>query len=513
MAPDTVTGGMEKMDDAKTQALLKTDRYMFLLLLAHVPVVGLLVPLGFGTMTFALIGALAVAALATIGYGLVRGSRAFSIVVGVCLMLFSAVMIQAQMGRIEMHFHIFAALAFTLIYKDWLPILAAAAAIALHHFLFTFLQNAGLSLGDMPIAIFNHGGNWGVTGIHAAFVIFEAAVLILIAAQQSRSQRAANSIIAAIHQFEQNKDLRVQIETDLDDEAVKSFNQMISGFGRLMAQLKQVVGAIAGSASSLATASEDTHRLIQGQSEQSTQSATAVHEMSATAQQIAQNAVEAARAAEEATVEASGGRDSVKDAMAATNAQNEILDSTASALNRLADVVQTIGETTSAIKGISQQTNLLALNAAIEAARAGEAGRGFSVVADEVRNLSVKTQASTEEIQKMIETLEAGTNEVVASMKQGQERSVKATQAVTASGEAIEQILGSIEKLQEMNDQIATAAEEQSAVSEEINQSMNIMSSQGESLAERAAEGSQTSVSVNRNLDELRTMIDAYKTS
>ncbi|WP_404365081.1 methyl-accepting chemotaxis protein [Marinobacter sp.] len=491
----------------------KTDRYMLFLLLAHVPVVGFLVPWGYGTLTFALVTSICLAAISSVGFALLKGTRAFSSLVAMALMLFSVIMIQTQMGRIEMHFHIFAALAFLLVYKDWLPVVVAALTIAVHHFLFTALQLNEATLGGLPIMIFSYGCSWSIAWLHAAFVIFEAAVLVAIAVQQNTAQQAADGIIEAIERFERENDLSVQIDTARDNHTVQSFNRMLSGFGGVVSQLKQAIGSIAGSSDNLASINEQTSRVVQSQTDHSAQAATAIHEMSATAHEIARNAGEAARAAEEATAEAATGRASVTSAVDAFQVQNSVLSSTAEALNRLVAVVKNIGETTSAIQGISQQTNLLALNAAIEAARAGEAGRGFSVVADEVRSLSVKTQTSAEQIQAMIETLRNGTDEVVRSMGLGQERAEETASHVNASGEAIGRILEAIAKVQAMNDQIATAAEQQSSVSEEINQSMSTISAQSESLAEKAADGSEASVALNGTLADLRRTVEVYRTA
>ena len=390
--------------------------------------------------------------------------------------------------------------------------LVAAATIAVHHFLFNWLQSEGAALGDMAIVIFSHGPSWSVAMLHASFVVFETVVLVMVAVQQARAQRGADQIIEAISTFQSDNDLSVTVSQTTGDPAAVSFNQMMAGFGRLVGELKSSISDIAQSSDKLTVVSDQTLTTVQNQTAQSAQAATATHEMSATAHEIAGSAASAAQAAEEATVEAKAGKQAVDRAITATSAQNEVLASTAESLERLTRHVGSISEAASVIHGISEQTNLLALNAAIEAARAGEAGRGFAVVADEVRSLSSKTQASAERIQDMISALEQGTDEVVQSMKAGQERAAATAEHVTASGEAIERILLAIQRVQEMNDQIAAAAEQQSATSEHINESMSAISSQNESISEKAADGREISDLLNRTLLNLRQTVALYKT-
>ena len=176
----------------------RTDRQMLLILLAHIPVVGLLVPMGYGTTTFALIASLLVGGLATAGFFTMRGTRALSSLFAICLMLFSAIMIQAQLGRIEMHFHIFAALALVIIYRDWLPVVVAAGTIAVHHLALTGLQLSGASFGNMALMIFNYDCSWSIAFLHAAFVVFEAAILVFFAIRMGAEQRQSIQIIEII---------------------------------------------------------------------------------------------------------------------------------------------------------------------------------------------------------------------------------------------------------------------------------------------------------------------------
>ena len=199
--------------------------------------------------------------------------------------------------------------------------------------------------------------------------------------------------------------------------------------------------------------------------------ATAVHEMTATAQDVARNATQAAEAASHADRAANQGRHIVQDTGAT-------ITELAGEIGRAVDVVQTLARDSEnidailvTIRSIAEQTNLLALNAAIEAARAGEQGRGFAVVADEVRNLAQKTQQATGEIQQMIQQLQNGTRDVVQVME-SQSRTQRSVEQADAAAEALQAITQAVSLINDMNNQIASAAEEQSAVAEDINRNV-----------------------------------------
>src|SRR5690554_3935176 len=202
-----MTGSFQQ-DDFAIQQTLATDRLMLFIILAHVPVVALLVPWGYGTYSFAVLASLLVGALALAGYFMLRGTRACSALFATCLMLFSAVMIQAQMGRIEMHFHIFSALALVIIYRDWVPVVVAAGVIAVHHLLLTGLQLAEAQVGGMPLMIFNYGCSWGIAFLHAAFVVFEASILMFFALKMGAERRQSLRMIEIVRAFDVDKDLR-----------------------------------------------------------------------------------------------------------------------------------------------------------------------------------------------------------------------------------------------------------------------------------------------------------------
>ncbi|WP_397427949.1 methyl-accepting chemotaxis protein [Pseudomonas chaetocerotis] len=200
--------------------------------------------------------------------------------------------------------------------------------------------------------------------------------------------------------------------------------------------------------------------------------ATAVHEMGLTVQEIARNASNAAQSSHSARDEAQSARQEVGQSIAHIERMSADIGSAAGAVAELAEQVASIDQVLAVIRGISEQTNLLALNAAIEAARAGEMGRGFAVVADEVRTLASRTQASTDEIQQMIQRLKQGAETAVSSMHAGQAATGTGVEASQRTGQSLGAITEQVERISDMNTQVAAATEEQSSVTEEINRNV-----------------------------------------
>ena len=216
----------------------------------------------------------------------------------------------------------------------------------------------------------------------------------------------------------------------------------------------------------------DMARGTDDQFQRTDQVATAMHEMSATAQEVARHAAQAARAADDADHSAQAGGQ-VMQATIETIAQvNREIASTAAVIRHLESDSTRIGKVLEVIRGIAEQTNLLALNAAIEAARAGEAGRGFAVVADEVRSLAQRTAASIAEINQIIEAVQSGALDAVKAIESGQQRSEEGAEQVQHAGQMLQRITTAVEAIRDMNRQIATAAEEQTSVAEDISRNL-----------------------------------------
>ena len=286
------------------------------------------------------------------------------------------------------------------------------------------------------------------------------------------------------------------IYTDSTDEV----GAMALAMKMQASELRAVVGrisdsslALKSSAEVLANTIEETNVRVHEQQSQTDQVATAMHEMSATVQEVARNAAYAAEGTREAQQSADEGRSVVNETIQSIRDVAGGVEQAAGVINNLNSDAATISTVVDVIRGIAEQTNLLALNAAIEAARAGEQGRGFAVVADEVRTLAQRTQKSTQEIQDMVERLQEGASEAVTAMRQGTEKTEASVQRATAAGKALEDIIAVIKNISDMNTQIATAAEEQSAVAEEINGNVVAINELGQSTADATYQNGEIS--------------------
>ncbi len=284
------------------------------------------------------------------------------------------------------------------------------------------------------------------------------------------------------------------------------YTQARKGFSKLVNEIMGNASQLAAAAEELSAITEHTRTGVSKQNAETEQVAAAMNEMSASVQEVARHASHAAEAAQEADQEANKGNAVVRGTIDSINALAEEVGRTAGAITNLKDDSVNIGAVLDVIRDIAEQTNLLALNAAIEAARAGEQGRGFAVVADEVRTLASRTQQSTQEIQEMIERLQASANDAVTAMEKGSQRASDSVSEAARAGDSLATITRAVNNIMDMNTQIASAATEQSTATEEINHSVvNISEISVETAhgAEQTAEASEELAHLALQLQEL----------
>lgn len=367
--------------------------------------------------------------------------------------------------------------------------------------------------GDDAVALAQHKYEnarfWVVVLLVVAFALTVVLALLL-------TRSIVTPLLSAVSLAEKvaSGDLTERIAPQGNDEVTR----LQAALAQMQENLRSTLSRISGSATQLASAAEELNavteegsRGLQRQNDEIEQAATAVNQMTAAVEEVASNAVSTSTASQQSTGAAVDGQQRVTQTVVAIEQMNQDVEATSDQLRGLAERTQEIGKVLDVIRAIAEQTNLLALNAAIEAARAGEAGRGFAVVADEVRALAHRTQESTREIETMVSGIQQGSGQAVASMHTSSERARQTLEAARSAGAALEEITRGIGEISERNLVIASAAEEQAQVAREVDR--NLVNIRDLSL-QSAAGANQTSAAsheLSRLAVELNEMVGHFK--
>ncbi|HAC33323.1 MAG TPA: methyl-accepting chemotaxis protein [Gammaproteobacteria bacterium] len=309
-------------------------------------------------------------------------------------------------------------------------------------------------------------------------------------------------------------DLTQTLSSKGDDE----ISEMVRWFNRFVTMLRNLIGDVVDSTTQLGEASvamssvtQESKRGAAQQQQETTETSTSIMEMIGMVQEVASNAASAASAAEQADQGASAGKDVVGTVIKSIDDLAGNVEQAAEVIQKLGQDSDNVGVIIDVIRDIAEQTNLLALNAAIEAARAGEQGRGFAVVADEVRTLASRTQESTQEIQAMIEQLRTGAKNAVEVMVSGQQRAGESVEQARAAGDSLDAITQTVATISDMNRQIAGATDSQSKLSEEINRRLQTIQEITEQTVEHIGKTSDSAVQVGDHSHELQRLLGTFK--
>ncbi len=426
-------------------------------------------------------------------YFLIGGTRGYRALMAAAFMVLSALHIQQSHGMVEMHFSIFVLLAFLLYYRDWLPIVCAAGLIAVHHLSFYWLQEQGDAIQLMV-----EGSGWPLVLLHAAYVVAETLVLLVLA--RSGALEAAAG-----------EDLRTTSEHLLRDENAidlayrsPSTGTLAGRFNHFLDLLDRLVGRVVAASNELRdtshSLSESTAGLrcsgerLLGVSRHMGQ---AVGQLSAAIVCVSSSAEQASATAQQADADATAGVQAIGETQQCIEALAQDMRDSNAVIHALAEDTRQIGHVLEVIQAVAEQTNLLALNAAIEAARAGEQGRGFAVVADEVRQLAQRTQQATGEIQGMIQALQSGAQRSVAAMQHSQQLVQRCVEYTGNTVALLDRVHCSIEAIKSLG----VSTREQLTAAEDVER----LIAQAREIAADTARGAADVAEESQRLENLAT--------
>jgi methyl-accepting chemotaxis protein len=362
-------------------------------------------------------------------------------------------------------------------------------------------------------AAIESSADFSKTAAIVIFVISSFVVMTLVYMTSRSIIVPVNKVCEVIHEIRSSNDLTRSVKSVGDDEIARmttDFDSFIGDFKNLIFEVKQALGILNTATENLASTTAETSEGMREQLHEADMVATAATEMQATIQDISHNTEAAAKKAESTNENAMQGKQEVDSTVSRISELTHSLTHASDVVTQLEQDAVTIGSVLDVIRGIAEQTNLLALNAAIEAARAGEQGRGFAVVADEVRSLAQRTQDSTQEIESIISTLQQRTQEVVSVMDRCKTQGSSSSEQAVQAGTLLYSISEDVQTIMDMSTQIATAIDEQNQVASEVNKNVIKIRDIAEQAATHAQTNAQTSEEVSAQAEVLHKAIEKF---
>lgn len=513
-----MTGEMTKHEDIGVTSepsllhahFIKADKLM-LVICYLLSVFSLALAPKYGTWGPALIIGLGTSVMLTLLFQMAAGSQLMRIMTAIGFMAMSALHIHQRQGMIEYHFGIFVLIAMLLFYRDWLVVLVAGATIAVHHVLFFILQSKGVDV----YLLNSSDGSLSIVLLHAMYVVVETSLICWMAYDSKRDALATLELERSVNEITKNNNL-LNLSYRINNDKLET-NTIFDGFmattDDFISSVKDLCSELNSSGQDLSAIVTDMKKSIDRQHNESDLVATAIEEISMSTQSVASSAQNASESSTVIGRDVHSGAENSQASLLAIESLASQINETSETVELLAKESSNIGSVLDVIQGIAEQTNLLALNAAIEAARAGEQGRGFAVVADEVRNLASKTQESTGQIQAIIQKLQALSKNSVESMLNSQTLVNNCVGYNRNVNEALHGISEKLDGVNQLNGEIAHTTGEQNNVVQEIAKNIVQIASFGDVSATDAELVEEKTQNFMLIVQSVQNSVDKFKTS